>query len=119
MAPWQPPVNLAASLKEPYLYLATGSDCSILTLDRFNYETHTLEGDYITFSGYDSIYGYPGVHPTTGSIYVGQSIAYMTTRISVFNPASLSEPVQVYDFNEASPAGVDFAYRFSETFMAL
>ena len=119
VATWQPSVNLCASFKEPYLYLATGSDFSMLALDRFNYETHTLEGDYITFSGYDSIYGYPGVHPTTGSIYVGQSIAYMTTRISVFNPASLSEPVQVYDFNEASPAGVDFAYRFSETFMAL
>lgn len=119
VATWQPSVNLCASFTEPHLYLATGSDFSMMSLDSFNYQTQTLDADYVSFTGYDSIYGYPGVHPATGYLYVGQSIAYMTTRINVFDPASPGTPLQQYDYEEASPAGVDFAYRFSDAFVAL
>lgn len=119
VATWSPSVNMAGHFTEPYIYLVTGGSFTMLSLDRFNYETQTLERDYISFTGYNSIYGYPGVHPSTGNLYVGQSIGYMTTRVNVFDPASLDEPVATYDYQEASPAGIDFAYRFSDKFIAL
>lgn len=117
IATYQPSVNMCASFTKPELYLTTGTNFNTTAADRFDYETRTLTQGVVSFGGYDSIYGYMGVHPTTGRLFVGQSIAYSSTRISVFDTEAPAEPVAVYNYREASPAGVDFAYRFTEEFI--
>lgn len=117
IATYQPTVNICASFTQPDIYLLTGTDFGITSADRFDYEARTLTRGFVSFGGYDAIYGYMGVHPVSERLFVGQSIAYSSTRISVFDTESPQQPLAVYDYKEASPAGVDFAYRFSEEFI--
>lgn len=118
IATWQPSVSMCASFTQPYLYLVTGEEFSATSASRFNYETRTLTQEFVTLSGYNSIAGYMGVHPTSERLLVGQSVAYSSSSIGIFDPDAPAEPLAVFDYDEATPAGVDFAYRFSETFIA-
>lgn len=117
VATYQPSVSMGASFTQPHIYLVTGTSFSNTKADRFDYQTRTFTPAVVSFPGYDAIYGYMGVHPVTGRLFVGQSVAYSTTRINLFDPEATADPVAVYDYTEASPAGVDFAYRFSEEFI--
>lgn len=113
---YQPNIYMCASFREPELYLLTGDDFSIYTADRFNYQTRTLEPDFVEAE--DTIYGYMGVHPVTGQLFVGQSVWYTYTTLSIFDTDDMSESVEDYNYTfAASPAGVDFAYRFSSEFI--
>ncbi len=67
----------------------------------------------------DPVYGYMGVHPTTNKLYVGYSTnAYTQGKFEVWEYASYSwsnsKTYTYSDSDHASPAGVDFAYRFTE-----
>ena len=87
---------------------------------RYNYETGKVNWDYITadldadHSGGDIIYGYMGVHPTTEQLWVGKS-TYTQGAVHVYD-VSRSDALEFSSFyqKKASPAGVDFAYRFSD-----
>lgn len=65
-------------------------------------------------AGGSIIYGYMGVHPTTEQLWVGKS-SYTNSRIHVYD-VSRSDALEFSSFyqKKASPAGVDFAYRFSD-----
>ena len=87
---------------------------------KIDYETGKVNWDYITadldadHSGGDIIYGYMGVHPTTEQLWVGKS-TYTQSAVHVYD-VSRSDALEFSSFyqKKASPAGVDFAYRFSD-----
>ena len=95
-------------------------DFSAYEAMRYNYETGKVNWDYITadldadHSGGDIIYGYMGVHPTTEQLWVGKS-TYTQSAVHVYD-VSRSDALEFSSFyqKKASPAGVDFAYRFSD-----
>ena len=115
-----PTVQMCASFREPYLYFIGKTDFSASEAARYNYVTGKFDADYITADldathrGGDIIYGYMGVHPTTEQLWVGKS-SYTESRIEVYD-VSRSDAVEFSSFyqKKASPAGVDFAYRFSK-----
>ena len=115
-----PNVQLCASFRQPWLYFIGKSDFSATEAMRYNYETGQVDWDYITadidgnHEGGSLIYGYMGVHPTTEQLWVGKS-SYTNSRIHVYD-VSRSDAVEYgsYYQKKASPAGVDFAYRFTE-----
>ena len=111
---------MCASFTQPHLYFIGKQDFSAYEAMRYNYETGKVNWDYITadldadHSGGDIIYGYMGVHPTTEQLWVGKS-SYTNSRIHVYD-VSRSDALEFSSFyqKKASPAGVDFAYRFSD-----
>ena len=115
-----PSVQLCASFRQPWLYFIGKTDFSATEAMRYNYETGQVDWDYITadidgsHEGGSLIYGYMGVHPTTEQLWVGKS-SYTNSRIHVYD-VSRSDAVEYgsYYQKKASPAGVDFAYRFTE-----
>lgn len=115
-----PSVQMCASFREPYIYFISKPDFSANEAARYNYLTGKLDENYITAEldathvGGDIIYGYMGVHPTTEQLWVGKS-SYTESRIEVYD-VSRSDAVEFGSFyqKKASPAGVDFAYRFSQ-----
>ncbi|WP_295912589.1 DUF5074 domain-containing protein [uncultured Alistipes sp.] len=115
-----PTIQMCASFTQPYLYFIGTEAFSETKAMRYNYQTGRVNWDYITpeldtdRSGGDIIYGYMGVHPTTEQLWVGKS-TYTQSAIHVYD-VSLNTAQEVDSFyqKKASPAGVDFAYRFSE-----
>ena len=115
-----PSVQLCASFRQPWLYFIGKTDFSATEAMRYNYETGQVDWDYITadidgsHEGGSLIYGYMGVHPTTEQLWVGKS-SYTNSRIHLYD-VSRSDAVEYgsYYQKKASPAGVDFAYRFTE-----
>lgn len=115
-----PTVQMCASFTQPHLYFIGKQDFSAYEAMRYNYETGRVNWDYITAaldaesSGGSIIYGYMGVHPTTEQLWVGKS-SYTNSRIHVYD-VSRSDALEFSSFyqKKASPAGVDFAYRFSD-----
>ena len=115
-----PSVQLCASFRQPWLYFIGKTDFSATEAMRYNYETGQVDWDYITadidgsHEGGSLIYGYMGVHPTTEQLWVGKS-SYTNSRIHVYD-VSRSDALEFSSFyqKKASPAGVDFAYRFSD-----
>lgn len=115
-----PTVQMCASFTQPHLYFIGTQAFSATNAMRYNYETGKVNWDYITAdldaesSGGSIIYGYMGVHPTTEQLWVGKS-SYTNSRIHVYD-VSRSDALEFSSFyqKKASPAGVDFAYRFSD-----
>lgn len=115
-----PTVQMCASFTQPHLYFIGKQDFSAYEAMRYNYETGKVNWDYITadldadHSGGDIIYGYMGVHPTTEQLWVGKS-TYTQSAVHVYD-VSRSDALEFSSFyqKKASPAGVDFAYRFSD-----
>lgn len=115
-----PTIQMCASFTQPYLYFIGTEAFSETKAMRYNYQTGHVNWDYITAdldtdrSGGDIIYGYMGVHPTTEQLWVGKS-TYTQSGIHVYD-VSRSDAAEIGSFyqRKASPAGVDFAYRFSE-----
>lgn len=115
-----PTIQLCASFTQPHLYFIGKTDFSAYEAMRYNYQTGKIDWDYITEeidadkSGGSIIYGYMGVHPVTEQLWVGKS-SYTESNIHVYD-VSRSDAVEYASFyqRKASPAGVDFAYRFSE-----
>lgn len=118
VATWSPGVGMCASFKEPYIYFVDSNAFSASTASRYNYSTQTFDVKYI--SGYETIYGIMGVHPTTNKLWVGKS-SYIDSNIYVYNVSGQS-PLQEQMFSYptqkgASPASIDFAYRFTPEYL--
>ena len=68
----------------------------------------------------ETVYGIMGQHPTTGKLWVGMS-NYVSSNICVYDVSGAS-PVQESRFfysaqKGASPAGIDFAYRYTSEWL--
>lgn len=116
--PWSPSISMAASFTKDQIYLTTSSDFSVTAASRYNYKTNSLEKDLIQVS--DNLYGYMGVHPFSEILFVGLSVAYTSTEIHTFQVDKESDkltPLKEYSYREASPAGVDFGYRYTEEYI--
>ena len=117
IATWSPSVGLCASFTDDYIYFVSTADFNANYASRFNIKTKELQKDYVYVD--ENLYGYMGVHPTTNILYVGQSSAGFTqTTVNLFE---LGEDkvnfISSFQPNKASPAGVDFGYRFTEEFI--
>lgn len=111
---WSPAVGLCASFKDPHLYFIDSPDFGASTATRYNYITKTFDVNYLNSS--QTIYGIMGVHPTSKELWVATS-SYVDSKIYVYD-VSGDKPQQKSSFlyktqMGASPAGVDFTYRFS------
>ena len=114
IATWSPNIGACASFTDPYLYFRGTSDFNSYTAARYNYETDTFDSQYI-ITPYVN-YGYMGVDKYTGKLWIGTSKDYTTS--TVFNYTVGDQPAPVGEFfygsrEGASPAGVDFYYRFT------
>lgn len=118
IATWSPAINMAASFTNSEIYMVTSDDFSVTAASRFNYETKTLEKDLINVG--ETIYGYIGVHPSNETVYVPTSPGYYT-RAEIFEYKVAKDNTVTksnsYEYAKASPAGIDFGYRFSDTFI--
>lgn len=119
VATWSPSVNMGASFTDPHIYFMDTHKFSATTATRYNYQTQKFEVNYVSFDGYDSIYGIMGVHPTTQKLWVSRSTnGYTTGTVYLFDASGTSpalENTYVYPTQMgASPAGIDFGYRFTE-----
>ncbi|MBE9488019.1 MAG: DUF5074 domain-containing protein [Bacteroidetes bacterium] len=115
VASWTPSVNMCSSFTEPYMYFAltNSSGFSMNRVARYNYETNDFDADYITATPPD-LYGYLGIHPTTEKLFVGKSInGYTGTAIEQYSTGDTPSMDKRDEFPKGSPAGVDFAYRFT------
>ena len=111
---WSPAVGMCASFKDPHLYFIDSPDFGASTATRYNYITKTFDVNYLNSS--QTIYGIMGVHPTSKELWVATS-SYVDSKIYVYD-VSGDKPQQKSSFlyktqMGASPAGVDFTYRFS------
>lgn len=111
---WSPNIGMCASFTDPYLYFRDSSEFTITTMSRYNYETKTLEYNY--YKGGETIYGILGQHPFTKELWLPTS-SYVDSKIFVMDVSgSKPEINRLYEYNTqkgASPAGIDFAYRFT------
>ncbi|MEG1405306.1 MAG: DUF5074 domain-containing protein, partial [Alistipes sp.] len=118
IATWTPAVGMCASFTDPYLFFVDTNDFACATASRYNYETKQLDKKFIR--GSETIYGIMGVHPTTKKLWVGKS-SYIDSNIyfyDVMGAASVEQGKFAYSSqSEASPTGIDFAYRFTPEFI--
>lgn len=117
VATWSPAVGMCASFTKPYLYFVDTNGFQSNTATRYNYATQTFEENYVT--GSETIYGVMGEHPTTKKLWVGKS-SYVDSNIYVLDvsgaTATEDQKISYPTQKGASPAGVDFAYRFTEAY---
>lgn len=118
VATWSPAVGMCASFTDPYIYFVDTDAFMTTTATRYNYSTNAFELNYISSS--ETIYGIMGMHPTTKDLWVGKS-SYVDSNIYVYDVSGSSpSQKQMYTYptqKGASPAGVDFTYRFTEEFI--
>lgn len=118
VATWSPAVGLCASFTDPYLYFVDTDAFNATSSSRYNYQTKKLDKNYV--SGSETIYGIMGEHPTTKKLWVAKS-TYVSSTIHVFDVTGASAKEEKrYSYptqKGASPAGVDFAYRFTSKFI--
>ncbi len=117
VATWSPAVGLCASFTSPCLYFVDQVDFSAHSVGCYNYETETMTSNLIKTT--DIVYGILGVHPTSEQLWLSQT-TYMNATICVYDPVNATSPLRTYHYDtdrEASPAGIDFVYRFSDEFI--
>lgn len=118
IATWSPAIGMCASFTDPYLYFVDTDAFNATSATRYNYQTQTV--DYKYLSGNETIYGIMGQHPTTNVLWVGKS-SYVDSNIYTYDVSgtSASEINHFYYPTQkgASPAGIDFVYRFSEAYI--
>ena len=111
---WSPNIGMCASFTDSYLYFRDSSEFTIKTISRYNYKTQKL--DYNYYSSDNTIYGILGQHPFNKEFWLPTS-SYVDSSIFVLDVEGQTPKVKrSFDYttqNGASPAGVDFAYRFT------
>ena len=90
------------------------SDFSATSATRYNYITKEVDVNYLKST--ETIYGILGIHPTSKEWWVATS-SYVDSKVFVYD-VSGDVPQEKSNFRYrtqmgASPAGVDFTYRFS------
>lgn len=118
IATWSPAIGMCASFTDPYLYFVDTDSFQANSATRYNYETKIIDYQYI--SGSETIYGIMGQHPTTKKLWVGTS-SYIDSNIYIYDvtgAAGTEDTHFAYPTQKgASPAGIDFAYRFTEEYI--
>ena len=121
--PPSPNVGMCASFTSPTIYFRDQPKFGCATVGSIAdygfgmWFTSNLLGPSGTSS--DPIYGYMGEH-TTGTLYVGLSTnSYTTGTIYAYTSDgygtyTIAHTYNYSDSDHASPAGIDFAYRFTE-----
>lgn len=117
IATWSPSVGLCASFTDDYIYFVSTADFNANYASRFNIKTKELQKDYVYVD--ENLYGYMGVHSTTNILYVGQSSAGFTQTTINLMELGVDKAKTISSFTppKASPAGVDFGYRFTDEFI--
>lgn len=115
VAPWSPWINMSASFKDDYLYFVATDAFSATELARFNYKTKEFKKDFISAPA--TIYGMTGIHPVNGFLFMGMSPFYISSQINLYDIAEPTKVLHEYNYKKASPAGVDFGYRFTKEFI--
>lgn len=115
IASWSPSVGFCASFTQPNLYFVDTDAFNATSASRYNYTTQSFDVNFLNTS--ITIYGIMGIHPTTEEYWVGQS-TYVNSDIYVYDISS-GTPTEKSHFKYnsqrgASPAGIDFVYRFSD-----
>ncbi|WP_300729225.1 DUF5074 domain-containing protein [uncultured Bacteroides sp.] len=111
VASWSPSVQLCASFTQPKLYFVTTPEFSGNKIGVYDYSTKTMTPFLLDVDPY----GYMGVHPTTEELYIGIAPYFLSTTVSVYNVnGTETTALRDYDFKKASPAGMDFYYRFTD-----
>lgn len=111
VATWSPSVNLCASFTEPLLFFTSSEGFSTNEACSFNFENGTVN-PFINLN--EGIYGYMGAHPTNGKIYVGSSPTFMSSKVFIYDSSAGGNYSSSIEIKKASPAGIDFAYRFTD-----
>lgn len=118
VASWSPAVGMCASYNEPYLYFVDTDEFNANTLSRYNYETQQLDLHFLECD--NNIYGIQGQHPFTHQLWICNS-NYVSSDIYVYNiEGSQTHQIRHMRYGGqkgASPAGIDFGYRFSDEFI--
>lgn len=109
---------MCASFTDPYLYFVDTDAFNATSATRYNYQTQTVELQYL--SGNETIYGLWG--SIRQPMCCGrQCRAYVDSNIYTYDVSgtSASEINHFYYPTQkgASPAGIDFVYRFSEAYI--
>lgn len=113
VATYSPAVQLCASFNEPELFFITTDFFTADQAGSYNYETMEMNPTVISGMN-DGIYGYMGIHPFTEQLFVGTAPQYLSTDIYIYYSTAPGAGYVKYSSKKASPAGVDFAYRFSD-----
>lgn len=113
VATYSPAVQMCASFNDPELFFITTDFFTADQAGSYNYETKELNPTVLS-GVIDGIYGYMGIHPFTGQLFVGTAPAYLSTDIYIYDTTDPGAGYIKYSYKKASPAGVDFTYRFSE-----
>lgn len=119
VASWSPAINMAASFTDPYIYFVDTDEFSAASAARYDYTSDTFVPNFIP--GGQTIYGIMGQHPTTKELWVGKS-DYVSSDIYRYNVSQTGSVVEIGHINYgsrkwASPAGIDFAYRFTQAYI--
>ena len=114
VATWSPAICMCASFTDPHLYFVDSTDFSATSATRYNYITKEVDVNYLKST--ETIYGVMGIHPTSKEWWVATS-SYVDSQVFVYD-VSGDMPQEKSSFRYktqmgASPAGVDFTYRFS------
>lgn len=119
VATWTPAINMGASFNEPHIYFSDAPEFIVQTASRYNYETKTFDTHIVAFNDGQSIYGIMGVNPVTKYLWLTRSTnSYQTGDTYVYDvtkvPAKQEKNFHYSNREGASPAGVDFSYRFTK-----
>lgn len=115
VATYSPSIQFAASFNEPYLYFTDKREFYFSSFGRYNYETKTMTYEYLKTP---DIYGYCGIHPLTEELWtVSSSTAnWKSSEVKVFD-TSTTELVRSYSIRPGFSAGIDYAYRFTSSWI--
>ncbi|MCD8071988.1 MAG: DUF5074 domain-containing protein, partial [Alistipes sp.] len=122
-----PSVGMSASFNSPYLYFHSdvidwttymGGD----RIGRFDYSTTTFTLNYVTPQRYSFVYGYTGEHPFHETLFIPGNPNSMASWLTVYEVSVPDTPQLLVDYRytdyTASPAGIYFAYSFSDEYIA-
>lgn len=116
VATWSPNVGLCASFTEHALFFRMGTGFSTTQVARYDYKSATATKllDIAGESGLGMyVYGYLGVDQNN-VLYVGTT-DYTRSMIATYDAKTGARRENTYTISSGSPAGIDFTYRFSDS----
>ena len=116
VATWSPNVGMCASFTEHALFFRMGSGFSTTQVARYDYKSATATKllDIAGESGLGMyVYGYLGVDQNN-VLYVGTT-DYTRSMIATYDAKTGARRENTYTISSGSPAGIDFTYRFSDS----
>lgn len=116
VATWSPNVGLCASFTEHALFFRMGTGFSTTQVARYDYKS-TVATKLLDIAGESGlgmyVYGYLGVDQNN-VLYVGTT-DYTRSMIATYDAKTGVRLENTYTIPSGSPAGIDFTYRFSDS----